>query len=115
MEALNVRTPLERSPRILYLYGPRSYSARDVHEAFEKVTGKKIEVKLVKKEELREFYERSPLPANLVDDFVEMMLAFLPGGLLEEEINTLTDVTRGEDTLIDTFSRIWNESKSTSE
>ncbi|KAK2669069.1 hypothetical protein RAB80_014595 [Fusarium oxysporum f. sp. vasinfectum] len=111
-EALSAGTPLERSPRIVYLHGPRNFSVRDVWEAFEKVTGKKIRVELVETEGLRRFFEHSPLPANLVDDFVEMMLTFLPGGLLEEEMNDLTNAVRGDDTLVDSFSRMWRASQS---
>ncbi|KAM5526732.1 NmrA family protein [Fusarium oxysporum f. sp. phaseoli] len=92
-EALSAGTPLERSPRIVYLHGPRNFTVRDVWEAFEKVTGKKIKT-------------------NLVDDFVEMMLTFLPGGLLEEEMNDLTNAVRGDDTLVDSFSRMWRASQS---
>ncbi len=65
-------------------------------------------MRLVKKEGLREFFENCPLPANLVNDFVEMTLTFLPGGLLEKEMNDLTHVKRGEDTLVDAFGEMWN-------
>ena len=104
---MSAGAPLDKSPRIVYLHGPRNFSVRDVWEAFEEVTGKKIRVELVKKEALRGFFEHSPLPANLVDDFVEMTLTFLPGGLLEEEMNDMTNAVRGNDTLVDSFSRMW--------
>lgn len=95
----------------VYLHGPRNFSVRDVWEAFEKVTGKKVRVELVEKEGLQGFFEHSPLPANLVDEFFEMTLTFLPGGLLEEEINDLTNAVRGNDTLVDSVSRMWRASQ----
>ncbi|KAJ3547917.1 hypothetical protein NM208_g1267 [Fusarium decemcellulare] len=110
--ALRARITLERSPYILCLHGPRNFSVRDVHEAFEKVPGKKIQVRLIEKEGLRQFFEHSLLPANLVDDFVEMTQIFLPGSLLEEEMNDLSNAVRGEDTLVGAFSRMWSASKS---
>jgi hypothetical protein len=83
-----------------------------VWEAFEKVTVKKIRVELIEKEGLRGFFEHSPLPASLVDDFVEMTQTFVPRGLLEEEMNDLTNAVRGDDTLADSFSRMWRASQS---
>ena len=73
------------------------------------MTGKKIEVRLVEKDGLRQFFEHSPLPTNLVDDFLEMTLTFLPGGLLEEEMNDMTNATRGQDTLVDAFTYMLGE------
>ena len=77
-----------------------------MQEAFEKVTRKKIDVRLVEKDGLRQFFENSPLPANILDDFVEMLFAFLPGGLLEEEMNDMRNATRGQDTLVDAFAHM---------
>ncbi|KAJ3547262.1 hypothetical protein NM208_g1609 [Fusarium decemcellulare] len=105
-EALGAGTPLAKSPRIFELHGPRNYSVRNVKEAFEKVTGKKIEARLVEKPDLHKFFSGF-LPANIVDDFVEMTLTFLPGGLLEDEMNDLTNVKHGQDTLVDAFSQMW--------
>lgn len=101
---------LEKHPRIVELHGPRNYSVRDVREAFEKVTGKTIEVRLIQKDQLYGFFSGF-LPASLVDDFVEMTLTFLPGGLLEEEMNDLTNASRGQDSLVDAFERMWAASQ----
>ncbi|KAJ4308527.1 hypothetical protein N0V84_012045 [Fusarium piperis] len=103
-EALGIGAPPQQSPRIVYLHGPRNLSARDVHEAWEKVTGKKIEVKLAEKCDLGIFFENSPLPVNLVDDFVEMTLTFFPWGLLEKDMRDLTNAIRSQDAMIDVFT-----------
>ena len=51
----------------------------EVKEAFEQVTGKQIEVRVIEQRDLEGFFSGF-LPPSLVDDFVEMTRMFLPGG-----------------------------------
>ncbi|RYP40461.1 hypothetical protein DL767_001697 [Monosporascus sp. MG133] len=96
------------NPQIIDLYGPEWYSTRDVQKAFEHVTGKSIEVRLVEKNNLADFFAQF-LPNSLVGYYTEMTLSILPGGLLEAEAKSLHNARRGQDTLVDAFKRMWDE------
>ncbi|KAM0328652.1 hypothetical protein ACHAQA_005064 [Verticillium albo-atrum] len=95
--------PSNKASTIVNLHGPEWYSTRDVQLAFEKVTGKKIEVKLVQRDQLIGFYE-TILPQSIVADFVEMTEAFLEGGIMMNEDWTAERLVKGADTLVDAFT-----------
>ncbi|KAI9147354.1 putative fad binding domain-containing protein [Paramyrothecium foliicola] len=94
------------SPKIVDLHGPVDCSPRDVQKAFEEVTGKSIELRLVEKDQLHGFFAQV-LPSTIVDDFVEMHLALLPGGLVEEDMKRTHNTCFGQDTLVDAFRRMF--------
>ncbi|KAH6889248.1 hypothetical protein B0T10DRAFT_487604 [Thelonectria olida] len=70
-------------PHIFELQGPQDYSPLDVQDAFSQALGKQVEVKSVEKEGLREFYS-AIFPPSVVNDWVEMAVSFLPGGVMYE-------------------------------
>ncbi|RYP61498.1 hypothetical protein DL769_007680 [Monosporascus sp. CRB-8-3] len=107
-ELLRTGSGSTTNPEIIDLYGPEWYSTRDVQKAFEHVTGKSIEVRLVEKNQLADFFAQF-LPSNLVGYYTEMTLSILPGGLLEAEAKSLHNARRGQDTLVDAFKRMWDE------
>lgn len=80
-----------------------------MRDALEILTGKKVHVRSVEKEGLAEFFG-AVLPPHLVQDFVDMTVSFLPGGLLEQEMQTLAgddNVRRGEVDLFGVLKRAW--------
>ncbi|RYP43755.1 hypothetical protein DL768_009710 [Monosporascus sp. mg162] len=85
--------------RIIDLQGPEWYSTRDVQKAFEHVTGKSVEARLVEKNKLADFFAQF-LPSSLVGYYTEMTLSILPGGLLDAEAKNLHNARRGQDTLL---------------
>ncbi|RYO88894.1 hypothetical protein DL764_008662 [Monosporascus ibericus] len=107
-ELLGTGSGSATNPQIIDLQGPDWYSTRDVQKAFEHVTGKSIEVRLVEKDKLADFFAQF-LPSSLVGDYTEMSLSILPGGLLDAEAKTLQNARRGQDTLVDAFKRMWDE------
>lgn len=96
-----------QQPRIIDFEGPRCYSTRDVHAAFEEVTGKKIEARLVQKHDLAGFF-RQALPEAIVGDFVEMTLSILPGGLLADGTEG-SKADRGTVTLVEAIRVMWQK------
>ncbi|KFA54561.1 hypothetical protein S40293_02240 [Stachybotrys chartarum IBT 40293] len=66
-------------PYIFELHGPKMYSPRDVQTCFSEVLGHEVAVKAIEKEDLRGFYSKL-FPRQIVDDWVEMAVSFLPGG-----------------------------------
>lgn len=95
----------EKAERIVDLSGPGWYSTRDVQEAFQNITGKTIEVRLVERGDLATFYA-GILPASIVADFVEMTESFLPGGLTEDDMANPKNPVKGTDTLVDALTRM---------
>lgn len=94
-------------PWIIDFEGPRWCSTRDVHAAFEEVTGKKIQARLVQQDELAGFF-RQALPEAIVGDFVEMTLSILPGGLLADGTGD-SRADRGTVTLIEAIRAMWQK------
>jgi hypothetical protein len=74
------------SPYTYELHGPQAYSPLDVHAVFTDVLGPTIAMKPVEKHELHGFYSKL-FPPQIVDDWVEMALCFLPEGIAEAEIS----------------------------
>ena len=83
---------------------------REVKQAFEKVTGKQIEVRVIEQKDLEGFCSGF-LPPSIVGDFVEMTRMFLPGGFLVDEMNDLSNAKRGDDNLVDAFQPLWTAAK----
>lgn len=71
-------------PHVLELHGPRAYTPLDVKAAFEEGLGREVAVKPVEKDELAEFYGQV-FPKEIVPDWVEMAVSFLPGGIAERD------------------------------
>lgn len=94
--------------RSVDLHGPRSYSSRDVHQAIEKVTGKKWELVNISKGELAESFGKK-VPEKYVQDFVEMITAVLPGGVLAGDLEGGKDTVRGTVELEDALRRMVSE------
>lgn len=93
-------------PFIVELHGPKAYSPEDVRGAFELVTGKKIELKLVERDQLRPYYSEI-FPPPVVDLFVEMTESLLPGGILMKgDPKNPPLIHRGTDTLVDSVQRM---------
>ncbi|KAK4184419.1 hypothetical protein QBC35DRAFT_57903 [Podospora australis] len=98
---------LEKSPKAVDLFGPRLYSALDVKQALETITGKKAELRIIGKEGLREYWAER-LPEVYVDDFVEFLSAQHPGGILTREHGYKEGVTvRCETELVDELRELF--------
>ncbi|KAH8879818.1 hypothetical protein GQ53DRAFT_671328 [Thozetella sp. PMI_491] len=80
------------TPYVDDLHSPKSYSPLDVQQAFEyfKEEGRD---KTGRKEQLPAFFGQ-PFPPNIVDDWVEMSVSFLPGGIAAHLVNNPDNLER---------------------
>ncbi|KAM5344244.1 hypothetical protein ACJ41O_012781 [Fusarium nematophilum] len=98
--------PKKTSPHYFDLYGPRLYSSVDVKEAVEEVTGKKVELVLIERDHLAEFFGQQ-VPRAHVQQMVDMTTAALPGGIMAGDFVENEDTVRGRDELVETLRRLY--------
>lgn len=96
---------VDPNARDVRLFGPRHYSALDVKEAIETVTGKKGELSVVPPDGLAEYWAKS-LPASHVPDFVVFIRSMLPGGVIAQDYEDGTDSVRLKTDLLDELRRL---------
>lgn len=83
------------SPYYYKHFGPRLYSTKDIQKAVEGASEKKVEVRLVEKKDLGEFFGQY-LPEVYVPEFVEMTLSGLPGGITTKDFDYDENTARGK-------------------
>jgi uncharacterized protein YbjT (DUF2867 family) len=93
------------SSQRLKVLGPRPYSSNDLRDAFEEVTGKTVELGLTQGEDLKAFL-RTLFPEHCIPDFMEIIEASLPGGLIAEEYGYDENTVTGKVELIDTLREL---------
>ncbi|KAK4237798.1 hypothetical protein C8A03DRAFT_15684 [Achaetomium macrosporum] len=95
------------SPYSFKLFGPRHYSALDLKEAVEQVTGRKVELKPVERDQLAGFAGLQ-IPEPHVQEVVDMIIGVLPGGISEAEGDFDDDenTVRGETELVDSLREL---------
>ncbi|KAH6857042.1 hypothetical protein B0I37DRAFT_89150 [Chaetomium sp. MPI-CAGE-AT-0009] len=93
-EVLATGTPLPTSPHVYELHGPRPYTSADVHQIFEEVTGKSIELRPVEKEGLDDFYA-AVFPPMVAAYYAEMNRSYLPGGILHVDPQPTGEIRYG--------------------
>lgn len=71
------------------------YSSLEVRDAIAKILGKEVNLQLIEKSKLPEFFG-SFLPSGCVNEFVEMASSFLPGGALNVSPDPQANVVHGE-------------------
>ncbi|KAF6832716.1 NmrA family protein [Colletotrichum musicola] len=91
--------------RDVRLFGPRHYSALDVKEAIEAVTGKKGELRVVPEGKFAEYWGKS-IPAAHVPDFVVFIKSMLPGGVIAQDYGEGPDAVRMKTELVDELREI---------
>lgn len=96
------------SPHCFKLFGPRSYSPLDLKKAVEEVTGKEVELKLIEKDQLAEFFAKQ-LPEPYVQEFVDMTTAGLPGGVIDKDFVYDDDTVKGRVELVDTLRELYTK------
>ncbi|KAK7937765.1 uncharacterized protein PG986_014633 [Apiospora aurea] len=84
----------KQSLRTVELRGPRSYSATDVHQAIENATGQKWELANIPRGGLVKLFAKE-VPEVYVPEFVELIAAMLPGGVLAGELEDGESTVRG--------------------
>lgn len=99
-EALATSSPMRHNPYIFDLYGPKSYSTKDVHRAVEDLTFKynKVKVTLVENEQLENFFANLYRPPT-AELFVEMTRSLLSGGIVAGDLREGHLLQRGSETL----------------
>ncbi|KXH65198.1 hypothetical protein CNYM01_08133 [Colletotrichum nymphaeae SA-01] len=109
-EALATSSPMRHNPYIFNLYGPTSYSTKDVHRAVEDLTFKynKVKVTLVEDEQLEDFFAQSYRPPT-AELFVEMTRGLLPGGIVAGNMREGHLLQRGSETLREVIEDILKE------
>lgn len=95
---VSASSQLPQSP--IRLFGPRLYSALDVKKAIESVMGKEGEMVVIPPENLPAWWAKL-VPEPYVDEFVELITAQLPGGLLAGTYAYGDDTVRCERELVD--------------
>jgi hypothetical protein len=89
------------------LFGPRDYSALDVKQAVEEVMGKEVEVVLIEKGNLAEFFAQQA-PPHSVPDLVEMVTAALPGGIMAGDFKDTENTVRGKIELAEALRNLYS-------
>ncbi|RYP44098.1 hypothetical protein DL768_009402 [Monosporascus sp. mg162] len=100
---------LPARPYVFYITGPRNYSSLDVKAAVEEVTGKKIDVVIVAKDDLVAYFSKQ-VPAPLAAELAEMTVATSPGGLIAKDFNDYDNdgnTYKGRVELVDAFQRLY--------
>ncbi|KAH7010088.1 hypothetical protein EDB80DRAFT_839261 [Ilyonectria destructans] len=100
------------SPHFFDLYGPQHYNAMDVKLAIEEVTGKKLEIAAVPKDQLAGFYAEQ-IPAAHVQAFVEMTTAALPGGIMAGDFGDHEHTVKGKVELVDALRKLYSAENAT--
>ncbi|KAF5025012.1 hypothetical protein F66182_2963 [Fusarium sp. NRRL 66182] len=94
------------SPHYFKLFGPRSYSSIDLKEAVEEVIGKQVELKLVERDQLPEYWSKI-VPEAYVQGFVGMTAAGLPGGVIEKDWVYDEKTVQGKQELVDSLRSLY--------
>ncbi|KAH6854694.1 hypothetical protein B0I37DRAFT_37670 [Chaetomium sp. MPI-CAGE-AT-0009] len=93
------------SPYVFKLFGPRHYSALDIKEGLEQATGREVELKAVERDQLAGFFGQQ-IPQAHVQEFVGMVTACLPGGIIEGDYEYDESTVRGDTELVDTLREL---------
>ena len=104
-ELLATGTALKTSPYVFDLCFPRKLSSVDVHKAWEEAAGKTIEMKVIPKEGLAEFYG-AVFPPAIAESYVEMNVALLPGGIIVEDPSPTGETRHGKTELVEVFKQL---------
>ncbi|KAK1829752.1 hypothetical protein QBC39DRAFT_262294 [Podospora conica] len=104
-ELLATGKGLKASPYIFDLQGPRKLSSEDVHKAWEEAAGKKLEMKVIPREGLAEFWG-AVFPPEVAKSYVEMNEALLPGGIIVEDPNPTGETRYGKTEAVEVFREL---------
>ncbi|KAK0742076.1 hypothetical protein B0T21DRAFT_282872 [Apiosordaria backusii] len=98
--------PLKSNPYIFELHGPE-YTSNDVKKAFEEVLGKEVEMKMIPKEGLLEYY-LAVFPDYVAKEYAEMNESFLEGGIIDlnPEPTPGGELKKGETELKEVFAEL---------
>jgi hypothetical protein len=88
------------SPHYFKLFGPRHYNSLDLKSAVEKVTGNEGRLELVQRDQLASFFAQQ-IPDAYVQEFVDMVTASLPGGIISDDYDYDESTIRGRVELVD--------------
>lgn len=104
-ELLATGTALMASPYVFDLCFPSKLSSVDVHKAWEEAAGKTIEMKVIPKEGLTDFYG-AVFPPAIAESYVEMNVALLPGGIILEDPRPTGETRHGKTELVEVFKQL---------
>ncbi|KAM0426488.1 hypothetical protein ACHAPT_008179 [Fusarium lateritium] len=100
--------PKDVSPYYFDLYGPRHYNALDVKEAVEEITGKKVEIVPVEKDNLADFFAQK-VPSAHIQEFVEMTTSALPGGAMSGDFGSNERTVHGQVELVEALRSVYTQ------
>ncbi|KAI9150487.1 nucleoside-diphosphate-sugar epimerase [Paramyrothecium foliicola] len=97
---------------IYELWGPdiKGYSANQVHAIFTRLFEKEIAIKGIESSELPDFLGKM-LPPGALEEIVEMIRSFLPGGHLVENPDPLANIVQGSTKLETALENLVREAK----
>lgn len=87
-------------PYVFELHGPRSYTSKDAHAAFNEALGTEVTMEAVPPEGLADYFGAF-LPPDDVPLFVDMTTSYLPGGVMLSPDKPEIHVVRGKTELKD--------------
>ncbi|KAF4964379.1 hypothetical protein FSARC_7678 [Fusarium sarcochroum] len=96
------------SPHYFKLFGPRFYSSIDLKEAVEEVTGKKVELELVERDQLLDYW-KGIVPEVYAQEFMDMTTAGLPGGVIAENFVYDDNTVKGRQELVDSLRNLYTK------
>jgi hypothetical protein len=93
------------SPYCYKLFGPEPYSSTDIKRAVEEVTGREVELHLIEREQLANFFGQQ-VPGPYVGEFTEMIIAALPGGIIIKDFAYDEDTITGKVAFVDIMREV---------
>ncbi|KAM0352923.1 hypothetical protein ACHAPU_001807 [Fusarium lateritium] len=98
--------PSKPSPHYWNLFGPRSYGSVHLKEAVEEITGKKVELVLVEKDQLFDYW-KNIVPEAYAEDFKEMVTCGLAGGVTAKDFVYDEKTVKGKQELVDGLRAVY--------
>lgn len=95
------------SPHIFNLFGPRHYSGYDIKEIIEEITGKKVSLVPVEKDDLVAHFAKHQIPAAHLQGMVDMVTATLPRGIMAGDFGYGENVVKGEVDMLDSLRNLY--------
>ncbi|KAF5667618.1 hypothetical protein FHETE_5676 [Fusarium heterosporum] len=92
--------PAKPSPHYWNLFGPRAYGSVDLKEAIEEITGKRVELVLVERDQLLDYW-KNIVPEAYAEEFKEMTTCGLADGVIAKDFVYDEKTVRGKQELID--------------
>lgn len=96
---------IEPGSRSVKIFGPRLYSALEVKNVIEEITGKEGSLVPIERNDLSKWFA-TQVGKIYADEYVAMVTSMLPGGLITDEYSYDEDTIRGTTEMIDALRHL---------